>query len=197
MAKSKESLKNRLLDFDQDMLYTIINELLKKHPNLQTEVELIIDPTSINNPSAYYKKIITKEIGTHNYTCFPNKGVDGLQKCFLDFKNFKSLRLYGEAWKMASAILFVIFRCEYTTKNILELEVLEMDILDELAGNEFYDFGLDKIKSAWFRTILLNRYKTKARANKFISKFQNDHDQELIVEVMDNLIKKPRKTKIA
>ena len=190
MAKNKISLKDRLYDFDQDMFHTILNQLIASHPELEQEIELIIDPDSVSNPIAFYKKMVTAEIKTHNYGTFPNRGIDGLNKCELKFQNLKSNRIYLEAWKLASAILFVIFRCEYSTKNEIELEELEMKVMTEISAQEFQIADLDKIKISWFKSMLINRYKTKSRQNKFINKFQSDRDRELIRFVIGNLITK-------
>jgi hypothetical protein len=188
MPKNKISLKDRLYDFDQDMLHMVINQLLVNHPELETEIELIIDPNLVNNPFAFYKKMVVTEIKTHNYDTFPNKGIDGLKKCYAKFENLKSLRLYSEAWKLAAAILFVIFRCEYSTKNEIELEELEIKILDEISAGEFQSFDLEKTKKSWFKSMLINRYKTKARQNKFINKFLNEFDRSLIISVKVGLV---------
>jgi hypothetical protein len=189
MPKNKIPLKDRLYDFDQDMLNMIINQLLLNHPELESEIELIIDPDLVNNPFAFYKKMVVAEIKTHNYDSFPNKGIDGLKKCYTKFENLKSLRLYTESWKLAAAILFVIFRCEYSTKNEFELEELEILILDEISSPEFQSFDLEKTKKSWFKSMLINRYKTKSRQNKFVNKFVNENDQALIIDVRNILLK--------
>lgn len=189
MPKNKIPLKERLYDFDQDMLHTIIAQILQNHPELETEIELIIDPKLVNNPFAFYKKTVVSEIKTHNYDSFPNKGIEGLNKCYVKFQNLKSLMLYSEAWKLAAAILFVVFRCEYSTKNEIELEELEIKILDDISAGDFQSFELEKIKKSWYKSMLINRFKSKARQNKFIYKFGNEHDQELIIAVRNSLLK--------
>jgi hypothetical protein len=171
------------------MLNMIINQLLQNHPELESEIELIIDPDLVNNPFAFYKKMVVAEIKTHNYDSFPNKGIDGLNKCYAKFVNLKSLRLYSEAWKLAAAILFVIFRCEYSTKNEFELEELEMKILEDISEGEFQSFDLEKIKKSWFKSMLINRYKTKSRQTKFANKFNNENDKELINMIQSTLLR--------
>jgi hypothetical protein len=189
MPKNKISLKDRLYDFDQDMLHIVISQLLLNHPELETEIELIIDPNLVSNPFAFYKKMVVAEIKTHNYDTFPNKGIDGLKKCYTKFENLKNLKLYSEAWKLASAILFVIFRCEYSTKNEIELEELEIKVIDEISKDEFQSFDLEKIKKNWFKSMLINRYKSKSRQNKIINKFVNKNDKALISGVIESLLK--------
>lgn len=188
MPKNKISLKDRLYDFDQDMLLTIISQLLQNHPELESEIELIIDPNLVNNPFAFYKKMVVAEIKTHNYDSFPNRGIEGLIKCYAKFENLKNLRLYSESWKLAAAILFVIFRCEYSIKNELELEELEIKVLDAISENEFQSTDFEKTKKSWFKSILINRYKTKSRQAKFLNKFTNQDDKKLILEIRKSLV---------
>jgi hypothetical protein len=187
MSKNKTPLNERLYDFDQDMLHTIINQLLQNRPELETEIELIVNPDMVDKPFAFYKKMVLAEIKTHNYDTFPNKGIDGLKKCYTKFENLKNLRLYSEAWKLSAAMLFVIFRCEYSTKNEIELEEFEIKIIDEISGGDFQSSNLEKIKKSWFKSILINRFKTRARQVKFINKFINENDQKMIYEVKNTL----------
>ncbi len=184
MPKNKTPIRERMYDFDQDMLYTILSQLISNHPELEQQIELIIDPNSVSNPIAFYKKMVTSEIKTHNYDAFPNRGMEGLERCYVKFENLESMGIYGEAWKLASAILFTIFRCEYSTKNYEELEALEMSILDKLSQDKYQSEGLDKIKIAWFKSMLINRYKTKTRQIRFIDKFDCERDKELIKSVL-------------
>ena len=204
----KATTREMLADCDHDMLYTVVSTLLSKYPELELEINLLIAPKSVNNPVAYYKKQITKAIDTNSWDNFPNKGIAGLNKSIQEFQNLKALKLHSEAFKLATCIIDVIFRCLSTNKNRDEIEAMEAQMLKEIQDLAFKNSAVDKIKTSWLRPKIVQIIKfnsywdypysvyqqdkgdlSKQRSLLAISnKFLNGYDQELIKKMVLEMI---------
>jgi hypothetical protein len=156
----KPKLQQLLQEADSDQLNEILYLLVNKYRHLEDEIELILTPKSIQNPVAYYQRIVKKAIDTNSYRNFPLKGVKGLSEMVIKMELFVANKTYDEAWKIGIAILKILMRCLDAgniqhTEELFKIKNRVVTILSEISG--FLNLNkLAKQKKKWTEYLVGN-----------------------------------------
>jgi uncharacterized membrane protein YheB (UPF0754 family) len=156
MSKKLINIKTILQDCDQDMLYSVITNLLVKFPELEMEIKMLLSPESVSNSLAHYRKLVRSTIQTHNFSNFPQKGVNGLSKIITEIERFKATNLHSEAWKLASCLIEILLKINSNSKVFAEIEKVESKLIDTLNDSKFSSIVVEKAKTSWLKSFLKN-----------------------------------------
>jgi hypothetical protein len=119
----KAKLKDKLAEASEDQLIDILDSLCSKYKFLEAEIEFVLSPKKIKETQSYYNRFVKQAIDTNSWSKFPNKGIDGLNKCLDRLRVFENVGNRLEAKKIAEAILIIINKCKskYNNHNIEDL----------------------------------------------------------------------------
>ena len=106
----KPSLKSTLYDADRDQILDILLALSNKFPNLDQEIEFMLDPRAIKYPQSYYNKLVKRTIDTNSWSHFPAKGVRGLEEMLIKADKLSKIGNHTESEKLKQAIADVVTR---------------------------------------------------------------------------------------
>lgn len=167
MPEKSTIIKDLLQECDQDMLYSLVCNLLSKYPELENEIKIILKPQSVSNSLVHYRKLVRDNIKTHNFANFPQKGVDGLNKTLNEIERFKTVNLYTEAWKLSSCLIEVLLKISCNSKVFVELEKVESKLMDILNDSKLSSIKVERAKTSWLKSFLKNSVSEKYYAYHF------------------------------
>jgi hypothetical protein len=156
----KSKLQQLLQESDADQLNEILYLLVEKYKYLEDEIELILTPKSIQNPLAYYQRIVKKAIDTNSFRNFPQKGVKGLKEMESKMDLFIANKTYDEAWKIGISIIRILMRCmdAGNIQHVEELNILQTSVIQKLADTNYFlnQTKLGKQNLKWIGHLVAN-----------------------------------------